>query len=130
MEKHITLVAAFHIAFAALGIFSAVIVFVILTGSAILSGDPDAMAILSIVGTAIASFLLILSLPELIGAIGLLKRKGWARILTLIVAALQLLNIPFGTALGVYTLWALLHDESVQYFYQESAPETATPTGG
>jgi len=39
---------------------------------------------------------------------GLLQRESWARMLTLVLAFLALFNIPFGTALGIYTLWVLL----------------------
>jgi len=39
---------------------------------------------------------------------GLLQRESWARALTLVLAFLALFNIPFGTALGIYTLWVLL----------------------
>lgn len=39
---------------------------------------------------------------------GLLQRLPWARILTIVLAFLALFNIPFGTALGIYTLWVLL----------------------
>ena len=35
---------------------------------------------------------------------GLLKRASWARMLALILGFLSLLSVPFGTALGVYTL--------------------------
>jgi len=38
--------------------------------------------------------------------------KSWARIVAIIVGCLNLLHVPFGTALGVYTLWVLLNDES------------------
>ncbi len=44
----------------------------------------------------------------MIAGIGLLQHQSWARILTLIVGFISLLNIPIGTALGVYTLWVLL----------------------
>jgi zinc-ribbon domain len=39
---------------------------------------------------------------------GLLQREPWARILALIFGFLSLFNVPFGTALGIYTLWVLL----------------------
>ena len=38
---------------------------------------------------------------------GLLNRKPWGRVLAMVVAILQLIKIPVGTALGVYTLWVL-----------------------
>jgi len=43
---------------------------------------------------------------------GLLQRAPWARLLALILAFLALFNVPFGTAIGVYTLWVLLPEES------------------
>jgi len=43
---------------------------------------------------------------------GLLQREPWARMLTIILSFLALFNIPFGTALGIYSLWVLLPAES------------------
>jgi phage shock protein PspC (stress-responsive transcriptional regulator) len=50
---------------------------------------------------------------------GLLQREPWARILTIILAFLALFNVPFGTALGIYTLWVLLPAESDQEYEKE-----------
>jgi len=35
---------------------------------------------------------------------------SWGRPVVLVLGVLDLLDIPFGTALGIYTLWALLHE--------------------
>jgi zinc ribbon protein len=43
---------------------------------------------------------------------GLLQREPWARIFTIVLAFLSLFNIPFGTALGIYSLWVLLPAQS------------------
>jgi len=37
----------------------------------------------------------------------LLTRQSWGRVLAIVVAILTLLKFPFGTALGIYTLWVL-----------------------
>jgi hypothetical protein len=47
---------------------------------------------------------------------GLLQRKSWARMVAIVLAFISLFNIPFGTALGVYTLWALLPSQSRQEY--------------
>jgi uncharacterized membrane protein len=39
---------------------------------------------------------------------GLLQRAGWGRMMALIMGFLSLFNMPFGTALGIYTLYVLL----------------------
>src|SRR5579863_2189444 len=38
---------------------------------------------------------------------GLLDRRPWARMLAIVIGCLSLLSFPFGTALGIYTLWVL-----------------------
>lgn len=43
---------------------------------------------------------------------GLSERQAWARMLGIVLGLLVLLRIPFGTALGVYTLWVLLPESS------------------
>ena len=56
------------------------------------------------------------SLPGLITGIGLLKLQPWARIVGLVLAAINLINIPFGTVLGIYGLWVLLNKETETLF--------------
>jgi len=43
---------------------------------------------------------------------GLMARKTWGRILAIIAAIFALLNLPFGTAIGIYTLWVLAPEAS------------------
>jgi hypothetical protein len=52
--------------------------------------------------------LLGVSAVGLIGGIGLLSRAPWARSLSLVAGFIELLNVPIGTALGIYTIWVLL----------------------
>src|ERR1700758_2544788 len=48
---------------------------------------------------------------------GLLQRETWARTLALILAFISLfINIPLGTAMGVYTMWVLLPSSSEQEY--------------
>jgi len=47
---------------------------------------------------------------------GLLQREPWARIVALVLAFISLFNIPFGTAIGVYTMWVLLPGQSQQEY--------------
>jgi len=55
----------------------------------------------------------------LVGGIGLLAYKSWARYLVIVVSALGCLNIPFGTLKGIYALWVLLQDETIKLFNKE-----------
>jgi hypothetical protein len=70
-------------------------------------GDPLARIVQG--GLAFASGLLILqAVLAFFAAWGLLERQSWGRIVAIVAGILALLHIPFGTALGVYTLWVLL----------------------
>jgi hypothetical protein len=47
-----------------------------------------------------------------IAGVGLLERESWARTLSLVMAFISLINVPFGTAMGVYTLWVFLSPQA------------------
>jgi hypothetical protein len=47
---------------------------------------------------------------------GLLDRQPWARTLALVLGCFSLIDIPFGTAVGIYTLWVLLPAQSEEEF--------------
>jgi hypothetical protein len=68
-------------------------------------------SLMAAIGTLAAGFIVILSLPRLFAGIGLLKRRSWARILTIIVSAVGLFDVPFGLLLGIYGLWVTLNRE-------------------
>jgi hypothetical protein len=83
-----------------------------------------ALPIIGVAGTALVVFLLAVSLPGLITGIGLIKFQPWARIVGIVLAAINLINIPFGTILGIYGLWVLLSKETEPLFAGPS-PGTA-----
>jgi hypothetical protein len=56
--------------------------------------------------------LLILAAGGICVGLGLMQRASWARIVAIVLGILALFHPPFGTALGIYTLWVLLADEN------------------
>jgi hypothetical protein len=116
MERHVTVLGVLYIAFSALGLLLAIIIFTAVVGGGIISGDSEAMAITGIVGPAVAIFFVLLSAPGMIGGIYLLKHRPWARLLVLALGFINLIEIPIGTALGIYTIWVLFKNETVDLF--------------
>jgi predicted nucleic acid-binding Zn ribbon protein len=58
---------------------------------------------------------------------GLLQREPWARTVAVVLAFPSLFfNVPFGTALGIYTLWVLLPAESDVEYEKEARSVSAT----
>ena len=114
MRKHIHVAAILQIVFGALNAIA---------GLAIAFGfvdqfvdDPTALKVLAIVGTPLVVMFLLFGGAMIAGGIGLLSCKSWARILTLVMAALGLLNIPIGTLKGVYIIWVLVQQETISLF--------------
>lgn len=119
MDQHVTILGALHIAWSSMGIIAAVIIFTAVAGGGMLSGDIEVMTITTTIGSSIAFILLTFNLPGLIGGIALIRHYQWGRILTLVVGFLNMIFMPFGTMLGIYTIWVLLSDEGRKIFVAE-----------
>ena len=116
MQQHVTIVGWLYIIGHVMSIVIGGCVFVLMTSIGFVIRDPEALPILSIVGTWTALFLTVLALPGLIAGIGLLKRQMWGRILAIIVAFFGLINFPIGTAISIYALFVLLQNAAAEYF--------------
>jgi hypothetical protein len=123
MTTHVKVVAVLYLFLSALGLLAALfvsMVFGLAGGIVNANADPNeaaiAIPIIGLTGTMLVAFLVVTSLPGLIAGVGLLKFRPWARILAIVVAILNLINIPVGTAIGVYALWVLLNSEGERLF--------------
>jgi hypothetical protein len=116
MEQHVKILGILNIVLNAFLLLAALIVFVVLVGGSLISGEREAMIAMFGIGTLVACFLMVLAAPGMIGGYFLLQYKNWARILVIILGVLNILNFPLGTALGAYTLWVLLNKETEVLF--------------
>ena len=123
METHVKVLAILHIVFSSLCLVAALII--LLATGAVTSivgtaADPSdaqiAIPFIRLGGGAAAFFLIALGVPGLVVGVGLLKLRPWARILGIVISALDLTHIPFGTALGIYGLWVLFNRETERLF--------------
>lgn len=133
MAQHVKIIGILHIVFGSLGVLAGIIVLLVMGGIAGIVGVSDhsadsaaAVPILGGIGGIIFIVLLIVSLPGIVGGYFLMQFKPWARILIIVLSVLDLFSIPFGTALGIYGLWALLNKDAEQLFQQP--PSLAVPS--
>jgi len=126
MDKHVNITGILWIVYGGLGLIAAAIVVMTLLGVSFIVGISAGLeeggipiGVLTIVATVVGGILFITSVPEIVAGIWLLKYKEWARILTIILAILNLINIPLGTALGAYSLWVLFHKDAVPLFQKQ-----------
>ena len=116
MEKHINIVAALQIG---LSIFNLLIAFLIFTVLKLVGGfvdDANGATILSLIADVLAIVFIVISIPGILAGMGLYKRREWARVLTLILSVVEIFSFPFGTAIGIYSIWVLIQPETITEF--------------
>lgn len=114
VARHVHVLGILWIAYSALHLIGAAVLLILANtillhmGRFVPPGTPPPPEFLHLLFTAIGWFLVAKGGAGLAAGVGLLQRQSWARVLTLVVACVSLINVPFGTALGVYTLWVLV----------------------
>ncbi|HPA20917.1 MAG TPA: hypothetical protein PLU30_24425 [Verrucomicrobiae bacterium] len=69
-------------------------------------GMPPVIAIFA-AGFVLLLIAAVIALSFFLAAWGLFKRRRWGTIAAMVAAVPNLFNVPFGTALAIYTFWAL-----------------------
>jgi hypothetical protein len=120
MSTHVRVLGWLHIIFGIGGLCSALLVFGGSMIGALFSGSVMGMLGAGIGGTAAAMLIALFSVPSLFAGYGLLKLRPWARTLTIVLAIFELIRFPFGTIVGVYSLWVLLSSEGAAQFHAQT----------
>lgn len=123
VREHLRLLGILWLAYSAVSAVGGFVLFILANTLFVhlpeISGQPAATAWLHPFLAGIAIFVLVKSAAGFIAGWGLVQRESWARIVSLVLAFFSLFNIPFGTALGIYTLWVLLPAQSEAEYEQE-----------
>jgi len=133
VQQHVKVLAVLHIVLGGLGVLAALIVMLVFGGIAAVLGLSEQTAgagdiaspWIGVLGAVIMIVVLVISLPGLIAGIGLLSYQPWARILTIVLSAVELPAFPIHTALGIYGLWVLLSNEGSALFARPATPARA-----
>jgi hypothetical protein len=126
VAKHLTTVAALWIAVAALTLLVAVVLLAIgifpfdrfIPRNLGLDDAATASGVATVTGLIHTLFLiggivvLAIAVVHFVAAWGLFHYAPWARILTIAFAFLRVLEVPYGTALAIYTIWVLMGPSS------------------
>ncbi len=121
MQMHVKILAWFNVVLGALGVLAG---FALFSGAMAVAeifryaveeaGMPAEL--LQLLAVVITGVILVMSLPCLILGYGLMNFRPWARVLGIVLAALNLLNVPIGTAVSLYAFWVLLKPETEALF--------------
>ena len=106
MRKHVRILGWLQICLGIVDLLIGLAAFGILSSIGIASGDVAAFGILSIIGGFVGVFMLVMAIPNLICGIGLLRDwGGWVIVLAVVLGLFNLVKVPYGTAIALYTFW-------------------------
>ncbi len=80
-----------------------------LAASAAAEGRQFAAGLMAATFTTLAILAIVWGALHMAVGFPLRRRQHWSRMAALLLAAVDVLLLPYGTALGCYTLWVLLH---------------------
>jgi len=122
MERHVRLLRIFAGLWGALAMLFGVSMLLLAAGAlaelidSLGTSLEFAAGLTTVVFTLIGTFALLWGGGHVWAAALLKRRRPFGRILSLGLAIVDLLVLPFGTALGVYALWVLLTNEGRRLF--------------
>ena len=124
LQHHLPMVGMLWIIMGALFLLCALPI--LLVGNAahfVITDNPLAGMLGPVVMSAVGGSLLLIAVGGILVGWGLRNHEPWARSVAVALAVLALFHPPFGTALGIYTLWVLLSDEGgAEYRRGTAAP--------
>jgi hypothetical protein len=128
VERHVTLLAILYSLWGALSMLIGVALLLLSVGAIAILFSPDGRAVTFAAGLTATAFAVMGAVALIwgiahVGASVLLRRRQPAgRVLTLGLAVVNLLVLPFGTALGGYALWILLTNDGRRLFEPALSP--------
>jgi hypothetical protein len=116
MMKHVKILSISHIVFNSLCVLYVLYCFTdsYLNGPEAVNRGNGNIILGRFTQSDVLSFLI--GILAVLGAVGLLKLKRWARIVVLVMGFIQLINLPVGTILAIYTMWVLLDKDTRSLF--------------
>lgn len=78
-----------------------------------------------VVALLYVGYCVLMAVPVAIAGKGISEFRPWARTFGMLMAALNMLNFPIGTAVGAYTVWAL-SDETTEFLFEHRPPNASS----
>jgi len=79
-------------------------------------GGQFAAGITAAAFTALALVAILWGVAHIVVGVPLRRRRHWSRVAALVLGSVDLVLLPYGTALGCYALWVLLGEEGKKLF--------------
>lgn len=123
MRPHLTLLAILQLVWGSVGLLLGVSTLMLAIGAVAIgvssNVDPASAIATAVVFGVFTLALLLGGLANAWAGAAIRRQQPAGRLVTLGLAVPNLFVLPFGTALGIYAFWVLLHDETRGIFVQD-----------
>ncbi|MGI6456366.1 MAG: hypothetical protein ACOX5R_12210 [bacterium] len=128
MQTHVKIASILHICFGIFGFLTGLIMIFLFGSTFLLSFiapqenelPTQTFSFFMLIFSLFGVFTFLSSVPAVLAGIGMLNYYQWGRILGIIISILYIpFHIPLGTMVGVYSLWVLFSEETVELFNRE-----------
>jgi hypothetical protein len=121
VQRHLAILAILVRVWGALAVLVGISMLLLAAGALAILFNPNgavtfAAALTTAMFTLIGVFALVWGVAHVWAGLRLVRRDPTGRVLTLGLAVVNLLILPFGTALGTYALWVLLANDGRRLF--------------
>ncbi len=127
MKSHVDFVGVLFIAWGLLTVLVGVSTLALGVGAVALitsasrgGGGQVAAGIMAAAFTTLAFIAILWGTVHVIVGVPLRRCTPWSRLIALMLGSVDLLLLPYGTALGVYAIWVLLNEDGKKLFQPTS----------
>jgi hypothetical protein len=87
-------------------------------------GGAVAAGLTALVFTSLAVIAILWGSAHVVVGVPLRRHRPWSRLVALLLGSVDLLLLPYGTALGVYALYVLLNEQGKALFAEQGYVES------
>jgi hypothetical protein len=129
MDRHVRTLGVLNIIF---GAFALVVPLLVLWQNGGFAGLFSVFneQVYAFVAVTSSVFHIAIAIPCIICGYNIRHLKDWARTLLTLVSAINILNVPFGSMLGIYGLWVLMAQETDPLFANAPAQAVKPKAAG
>ena len=120
MDRHVRTLGILNMVYGIVGAVAAIVILIRFGGftGVYAAFNEDIVGLIAVI---LIAFQLLIAAPCVLAGFYVRLLQDWARVMLIIVSAINVLNVPFGTVIGAYGLWTLMTPETDPLFQNATA---------
>jgi len=120
MDRHVRILGLLNMVYGVAGAAVAILVLIRFGGfeGVYAAFNEDVIGLVAVI---LVCFQLLVAIPCFVAGYHVRQLQDWARVMLIVISAINVLNVPFGTVIGAYGLWVLMTPETDPLFQNAAA---------